>query len=62
MTELVLNQEQLKKLDTLLAELPFKYASPLVNLLNMIARENMEAQKAAPQELPKSPTPDPVKE
>lgn len=34
MGKVILNQEQLKQLEILLGEIPFKWSSPIINILN----------------------------
>jgi hypothetical protein len=39
MNQIVLNQDQLAKLEAFIQEMPMKYAMPLVQFLNEIAKE-----------------------
>jgi hypothetical protein len=46
MKQIILNEEQLKALDSFLQEMPMKYGMPIVNFINeiIIAQEKKESE------------------
>lgn len=48
MADLVIKQEELKQLDTIIGEIPMKYGYPLLNFINaVVQKRQQEAQVAA---------------
>ncbi|MCK9988970.1 MAG: hypothetical protein AzoDbin1_05442 [Azoarcus sp.] len=55
-TKLTLNASELDRLNALLLETPYKYASPMVQLINLAFARNEQEKKECEQPLPPSPS------